>query len=198
MFPDITRDDVFRLETRRLWLRWPMRGDAAALTASAGDGLAVAPQAFHAGLTGEIDRTIEQWRAVNQAGLGLALVITGRDADRTPFGAVAIEAEAGAGLSVRLRPDRRGLGLATEAVQAIVDATFTLSATREVWAAVRVVNPAARRVFERCGFAYEATVLHGTAAQGGMAPCDRFRLDRKAWASLKSWRMPVMARDLVG
>ena len=23
MFPDIARDDVFRLETKRLWLRWP-------------------------------------------------------------------------------------------------------------------------------------------------------------------------------
>ena len=23
MFPDLARDDVFRLETRRLWLRWP-------------------------------------------------------------------------------------------------------------------------------------------------------------------------------
>ena len=23
MFPDLTRDDVFRLETRRLWLRTP-------------------------------------------------------------------------------------------------------------------------------------------------------------------------------
>ena len=29
MFPDLTRDDVFRLETRRLWLRWPRAADAA-------------------------------------------------------------------------------------------------------------------------------------------------------------------------
>ncbi len=29
MFPEITRDDVFRLETRRLWLRWPRAKDAA-------------------------------------------------------------------------------------------------------------------------------------------------------------------------
>ena len=31
MFPDLARDDVFRLETARLWLRWPRAADAAAL-----------------------------------------------------------------------------------------------------------------------------------------------------------------------
>ena len=35
MFPEITRDDVFRLETRRLWLRWPRARDAAAHAAIA-------------------------------------------------------------------------------------------------------------------------------------------------------------------
>ncbi len=28
MFPDIIREDIFRLETRRLWLRWPVLADA--------------------------------------------------------------------------------------------------------------------------------------------------------------------------
>ena len=28
MFPEIARDEVFRLETRRLWLRWPRAADA--------------------------------------------------------------------------------------------------------------------------------------------------------------------------
>ena len=28
MFPEITRDDIFRLETERLWLRWPRAADA--------------------------------------------------------------------------------------------------------------------------------------------------------------------------
>jgi hypothetical protein len=31
MFPDIARDDVFHLETSRLWLRWPRVKDAAAI-----------------------------------------------------------------------------------------------------------------------------------------------------------------------
>ena len=34
-FPDISCDDIFRLETSRLWLRWLRAGDAAAVTAFA-------------------------------------------------------------------------------------------------------------------------------------------------------------------
>jgi hypothetical protein len=37
MFPDLTRDDVFRIETKRLWLRWPRVQDAAAMQRLAGD-----------------------------------------------------------------------------------------------------------------------------------------------------------------
>ena len=37
MFPELTRDDVFRLETRRLWLRWPRMADANAILRQAGE-----------------------------------------------------------------------------------------------------------------------------------------------------------------
>src|SRR5919112_4375433 len=37
MFPDLTRDDVFRLETRRLWLRWPRHADGQAIVRLAGE-----------------------------------------------------------------------------------------------------------------------------------------------------------------
>ena len=37
MFPDLTRDDVFRLETRRLWLRWPRLADVQAIVRLAGE-----------------------------------------------------------------------------------------------------------------------------------------------------------------
>lgn len=36
MFPELTRDDVFRLETRRLWLRWTRMADASAILRLAG------------------------------------------------------------------------------------------------------------------------------------------------------------------
>jgi hypothetical protein len=37
MFPDLLRDDVFRLETRRLWLRWPRAADTALIASLAGE-----------------------------------------------------------------------------------------------------------------------------------------------------------------
>ena len=37
MFPELTRDDVFRLETRRLWLRWPRIADSTAILRLAGE-----------------------------------------------------------------------------------------------------------------------------------------------------------------
>src|SRR3954471_7528500 len=46
MFPDLTRDDVFRLETRRLWLRWPRLADAPAIVRLAGEKAVAEMTAF--------------------------------------------------------------------------------------------------------------------------------------------------------
>ena len=35
MFPDLTTDDIFRIETKRLWLRWPRASDVASITSFA-------------------------------------------------------------------------------------------------------------------------------------------------------------------
>lgn len=195
MFPEITRDDVFRLETRRLWMRWPVVGDAAALTAIAGrqDTAEMTVHVPYPYPKGEASRYIERWRESNAMGHGLALMLTGQGEDRTPLGLVTAEpAEAGAKIGLLLAPERRGLGLATEAMQGLVDAIFLLTLVPHVEACARVINPAARRVLERCGFAYEGTVLKAAPARGGMLSSDCFRLDRKLWASLKLWRMPVL------
>ena len=37
MFPEITRDDIFRLETQRLWLRWPRAADGEAIAQHCSD-----------------------------------------------------------------------------------------------------------------------------------------------------------------
>lgn len=199
MFPEIMRDDVFRLETRRLWLRWPALGDAVALAAVAGlkDTAEMTVHVPHPYPKGEASLHIERWRESNAAGLGLALMLTGHGGDRTPFGIITADpVERGAKIGLLVAPERRGLGLATEAMQGVVDAVFMLTAALHVEACARVVNPAARRVLERCGFAYEGTVLKDAPARGGMLSSDCFRLDRKIWASLKLWRMPVLGPQL--
>ena len=91
-----------------------------------------------------------------------------------------------------------GKGFITEAAQALIDLTFGLTGVREIEAAVRVINPASRRIAEKCGSAYVGTGLEEAPARGGPLPCDRFRLDRKAWTSLRSWQMPSIEPPLQG
>jgi len=50
-----------------------------------------------------------------------------------------------------------------------------------------VSNPASRRVLEKCGFQWTGVIPTRIRAIASAAPVDRFRLDRRLWASLKSW-----------
>jgi len=80
-----------------------------------------------------------------------------------------------------------GNGYATEAVRAMIDHAFTDRDCDALHAAVRVTNPASRRVLEKCGFQWTGAGLLRIRAIASSAPIDRFRLDRGLWASLKSW-----------
>jgi RimJ/RimL family protein N-acetyltransferase len=189
MFPELTRDDVFRLETRQLWLRWPRHADAAAIVSLAGD-IAVAemtariphPYARH-----EADRFILEARQGNAEGRALQLAIT-RKGKPTLLGMIGIgpapdlasEAER-PHLGFWLGTPSWGQGLATEAACAVIDAYFAYAGGRELTAAARTVNPASRRVLEKCGFAHEGAGRMSFPARGEVFSVDRFRLDRKAW-----------------
>ena len=84
-----------------------------------------------------------------------------------------------------------GNGLATEAAQAMIDAAFLFSEVRALTGAVRVINPASRRVLERCGFQPTGTDFLSLPAWNGANPVDTYRLPRPLWSSLKGWRAPV-------
>lgn len=193
MFPEISREDIFRLETRRLWLRWPTAADAAASTA------APAPPEAASGDPYRDAATLAAWREGNASGAELHFVLTGRGADRRVLGAIDLAPVRGhaerCGLRLRvwLDAEARGEGLATEAVQAMVDAAFMLTGTPLVCASSRVLDPAFRRVLEKCGFGSCGTGLDPASDGRGLVASDRFRLDRKAWASLKNWRLPGLA-----
>lgn len=198
MFPEITREDVFRLETRRLWLRWPTAADAVA-------GPDLAKSKLPEAAAGDPYRlkdaaTVERMHRENAAGAALHLVLTKHGADRRPVGTVSLSAvrerieNCGLLIQVGLAESHRGAGLMTEAVQAVVDAAFMLSDTPLVAASSRVLDPAFRRVLEKCGFAFCGTGLDTGSAGGGLVASDRFRLDRKAWACLKTWRVPGVVK----
>jgi RimJ/RimL family protein N-acetyltransferase len=78
-------------------------------------------------------------------------------------------------------------GYATEAVRAVIDHAFDALGHQTLQAASRVSNPSSRRVLEKCGFQWTGVGLYRVRAINSSAPFDRFRLDRGLWASLKAW-----------
>ena len=78
-------------------------------------------------------------------------------------------------------------GFATEAAHALVDLAFRATAISVLHASARVINPASRRVIQKCGFQYAGQgMLNSIVA--GQVPVERYRLDRKTWLSLRTWR----------
>lgn len=192
MFPDLTRDDVFRLETRRLWLRWPRQADAQAIVRLAGEkAVAEMTSRIPHPLSGQaVDEFILSMRRENANGTGLTMAITPRAKPNALIGVVGIGPEPQDGaprLGYWLGIPVWGHGYATEAARAMVDAFFAYSHNPELTASARVINPGSRRVLEKCGFAFAGAGLKAFPARGGVLPVDLFRLDRRAWESLKSW-----------
>jgi RimJ/RimL family protein N-acetyltransferase len=191
MFPDLTRDDVFRLETRSLWLRWPRISDAAAIVRQAGEKAVAEMTANipHPYPPESAEPAIFAQRKSNATGEQLTLAITLKGRPNDLIGMVSARSgENGMPtLGYWLGTDHWNKGFGTQAVQAMVDAVFTLLETPAVEAHARVINPGSRRVLEKSGFRHEGSVLRALAARGGLFPSDQFRLDRSTWAALKNW-----------
>jgi RimJ/RimL family protein N-acetyltransferase len=191
MFPDLTRDDVFRLETRRLWLRWPRQADAAALVRLAGEKVVADMAGFisHPYPPAEAERFIFAARQANADGRRLVMAVTPRAKPRDLIGAVEIRCDGPSApvLGYWLGTPSWGQGFATEAARSLIDAFFAYTEGKELAASVRVINPDGQRVLEKCGFAHIGSGLESFPARGGLLPVDRFRLDRRKWQSLKTW-----------
>jgi RimJ/RimL family protein N-acetyltransferase len=192
MFPDLTRDDVFRLETRRLWLRWPRLADVQAIVRLAGDKAVAEMTALvpHPYSEGDAEEFVFEARRTNAEGDGLTLAVTPKGRPNAVIGAVGITPDPAAGephLGYWIGSPFWSQGHATEAARALVDAFFGYTPARELISSARVINPASRRVLEKCGFAFQGSGLKEFKARGGPLPVDHFRLDRRAWASLKAW-----------
>jgi RimJ/RimL family protein N-acetyltransferase len=80
-----------------------------------------------------------------------------------------------------------GKGYATEAARAVIDHAFGDLGCDALVGGARVSNPASRRVLEKCAFQWTGVGLYRIRALASSAPVDRFRLDRRLWASLKNW-----------
>jgi RimJ/RimL family protein N-acetyltransferase len=191
MFPDLTRDDVFRLETRRQWLRWARQADAGAIIRLAGEK-AVAEMTStipHPYPPERGERFVLESRRLNMDGAALAMAITPRTRPSEFMGVVSISANRDGmpELGYWLGTPYWDKGFATEAARSLIDAFFAYTGGTELTAWTRVINPASRRVLEKCGFTTVGSGLQAFPARGGVLPVDHFRLDRRKWESLKAW-----------
>jgi len=197
MFPDLARDDVFRLETARLWLRWPRAADAAAIErfCSAWEVARFTARIPHPYPPGSAERFIYAAREANASGRDLTLVMTPFKGRRDAIGSISLEARGSDRLTLGfvVAPEAWGKGLATEAARAMVKVGFELTAAVEIFASVRIENPAAGRVLEKCGFVLTGLGLVGAPARGGLVECHSFRLAREAWNEAAAARRPGAA-----
>ena len=183
MFPDLLRDDVFRLETARMWLRWPRMADAPALLRHAGDPAVAHMTASipHPYTEPDAARWIFSSRAGNAQGSSLVLVMARRGKPTEAIGSVALhQTRPGVALlGYWLGAAFQGKGLATEAVSAIVDLAFRVGDVREIHAQAFADNAQSRRVLAKCGFRNEGRGQIDLPARGGVFTCERFRLERE-------------------
>jgi RimJ/RimL family protein N-acetyltransferase len=198
MFPDIAKDDVFRLETPRLWLRWPRLSDAAAIERYCANWEVARWTARipHPYPKGSAERFVYAAREANSLGRELTLVLAPVQAPAKAVGAISLERRGADRLTLgyALAPEVWGRGYATEAVGAMVTAAFGLSDVAEIDASVQVDNAASRKVLEKAGFSHVGRALRGAPARGAMVECDGFSYKRADWIARGEAMMLEAAR----
>jgi len=160
------------LQTERLILRAPRRGDGKTIARLAGDRR-VAENAARIPHPYRAEDAEKFTAAANRQNGEATFVIT---LDGELVGVCGVEprdsaVEIGCWIGVPFW----GRGYATEAVRASIDHAFGDLGHDTLQASARVSNPASRRVLEKCGFQWTGVGLY------------RIRFDRGLWASLKGW-----------
>lgn len=175
-FPELTRDEVFMIGTRRLWLRWPRLDDVEALARIGGDARVAARSAtWPEDCSSDFARTrIAKARAENAAGTGFAFVIAERTAWSEAIGLMGFNIVAGGGDLVasggyHLAPEHWGKGYASEALGGIVPMIRLLTRIRALKASVMPHNTASARVLQKAGFRKVGAGLMHTDVRGDFA-----------------------------
>jgi RimJ/RimL family protein N-acetyltransferase len=173
------------LKTRRLVLRAPVPDDAKALAALMNDrriaeNTARVPHPYTL-------KDAETFIDHVAGGSELSFLVSLTDGRIVGSCGIATLRAEGPEIGYAIGVAHWGHGYATEAARAIIDHAFRDIGLKELLAGARVSNPASRRVLEKCGFQWTGVVLQRVRAINSSAPCDRFRLDRGLWASLRNW-----------
>ena len=172
------------LETERLTLRAPRHEDGKAIARLVNDRR-IAENTSRIPHPYGLDDAMEFIAAVNKRDGEAAFVVL---LEGRLIGCCSVEPrEDGPEIGYWLGVPYWGKGYATETARALIDLAFGNLGHDVLHAGARVSNPASRRVLEKCGFQWTGVRLTRIRAMNSAAPADRFRLDRRLWASLKSW-----------
>jgi RimJ/RimL family protein N-acetyltransferase len=193
--PVIERNEA--IETRRLILRRPAEDDIVAMTALA-DNIRIAtklPDMPHPYTISDAGRFIRRLRDRSTCLTGF--VITEADTG-TLIGCGKLEAgetDSETRIGLWVGEAHWNKGNATEAAQALVDHAFSRSPRLiGIRASVAVMNPAARRVLEKCGFQYASPGAEMDIRMGCMVPVDHYQIDRGIWSAVKAWSQTTTRR----
>lgn len=181
MFPDYFRDDVFRLETQRLWLRWPAAADAATIERLAGEReiAEFAARIPHPYPRGAAEGFVLAARKANSDGIALHLALALRQKPSVAIGMVSLEG-AGDTLEIGYWLGRMywGSGLMSEAMAGLLDFVWLATDIEKIEAAAALPNLRSQRALERAGFVATGEGLVDAPARGGALPARRFELAR--------------------
>lgn len=194
MFPEVTRDDIFRLETERLWLRWPRASDAAAFVRLAGDpevalktaSIPYPYEPHHA------DAAILRMREQNARGASLDLALTLKRQQNDVIGLIGLQpiSRGEAMLGFWLGRPFWGRGLITEAAASFLDLVFGITGLARIVSYALPSNAASLRVQEKLGFERIGTRPCAAPARGGEVQAEFCELKRGAAHSIFGARRP--------
>jgi len=188
MFPDLLRDDVFRLETRRLWLRWPRAGDVSLVARLAGErGVAEMtaniPHPYPPGAAAEF---VLKARAANLGGRDLVMVLAPKARPTEMIGVISLHrrGDEPPNLGYWLGKSFWSQGLMSEAANAFLAMVFSLTDLAEILGCALQDNAASLRVLAKCGFRPVGPGVERAPARGGSVTVEHFLLSRGREASI--------------
>jgi len=171
MFPEITRDDIFRLETQRLWLRWPRAADAEAIARYCNDpevALKTTTIPFPYSQS-DAEHFVLRTRSENTEGSALYLALAPKRQQNEAIGMISLvgaEARGEGKLGFVLARSAWGQGLMTEAARAFVDLAFNVTSLDHIVSSALPTNAASLRVQEKVGFVVAGRATIPAPARG--------------------------------
>lgn len=188
MFYELVRDDIYRLETPKLWLRWPRLADAPNLARFLADHdvTKMTSRIPHPYPPEEAEQFIFETRRSNVDGQSVGFVITPNAKPDQAIGAITLaptQSEGELVIGYWIGVPFWGRGYAKEAVQGMIEIAFSMSRASRIIASVRTINPASKRVLEHNGFTYTHDSEPFMPARGASFPVHWFQLDRTEWCA---------------